>query len=184
MERNGELGRKGAGQSSEGHLKDPVWLDVWQLRVPSKLQHFIWKGCKNILAVRVNLQCRGMQLETCCPQCGEDTETHVHLFFKCSFARVFWFGSPLQLDVNLVEGDDFLECWKWLWKKYSDEVEADKLMRWVVCGLWRLWKCRNTVVFEKSIMEPRSALESLFRQWSEFEGEGGSKELSQGRNAG
>ncbi|XP_068339018.1 uncharacterized protein [Pyrus communis] len=29
MEWNGELGRKGMGQSSEDHLKDPIWLAVW-----------------------------------------------------------------------------------------------------------------------------------------------------------
>lgn len=99
MEQNGELGRKGMGQSSEDHLKDHIWLAVWQLPVPPKLQHFIWKGCKNILAVRYNLQRRGVRLETCCPHCGEDMKTLVHLFFKCSFTRIFWFGSPLQLDV-------------------------------------------------------------------------------------
>lgn len=108
MERNGELGRKGKGQSSEGHIKDPIWLDVWQLQVPPKPRHFIWKGCKNILAVCSKLQHRGVRLETCCPHYGDDVETQVHLFFKCSFTRIFWFGSPLQLDVVSVEGGDFL----------------------------------------------------------------------------
>lgn len=154
MERNGELGLKGTGQSSEGHIKDPIWLDVWQLQVPPKPRHFIWKGCKNILAVRSKLQRRGVRLETCCPHYGDDVETQVHLFFKCSFTRIFWFGSLLQLDVVSVEGGDFLECWKWINRKYSVEVEADKLMRWVVCGLWRIWKCRNNVVFVKMAVKP------------------------------
>lgn len=109
MECNGELGRKMMGQASGGHLMDHIWRDLWQLQVPLNLIHFIWKGCNNILAVPANLQRRGIRLEACCPQCGENVETQVHLFFKCSFAKVFWFGSLLQLDANLVKGSDFLE---------------------------------------------------------------------------
>ena len=59
----------------------------------------------------------------------EDTEAQVHLFFKCPFARVFWFGYPSQLDVMSVEGEDFLMCWKWLLGKYGEVREGDRLMR-------------------------------------------------------
>lgn len=45
-------------------------------------------------------------------------------------------------------------------------------MRWVVYGLWHIWKCRNIVVLEKTIMEPCLALEFLHRQWSKIEGWG------------
>ncbi|XP_050141084.1 uncharacterized protein LOC126617057 [Malus sylvestris] len=169
MNSNGELGRKGVGQSSGDHVKDLIWGAIWQLKVPPKLSHFIGKGCKNILAVRSNLQRRGIQLEIVCPHCGDDMETQVHLFFKCSFARVFWFGSPLQLDVVSVEGEDFLACWNWLLKKYGVAEEGDRLMRWVVCGLWRIWKCRNSMVFEQTLVEPNVALELLQKHWGEIE---------------
>lgn len=94
------------------------------MNVPPKLRHFIWKGCKNVLAVRSNLQRRGVHLANECPHCGEDIETQVHIFFKCPFSRVFWFGSPLQLIVMLVEGDDFLACWKWMSAKYGAVEEV------------------------------------------------------------
>lgn len=92
----------------------------------------------------------------------------MHLFFKCPFARVFWFSSPLQLDVGTVEGGDFLQCWKGLCNKYGGEKESDQLLRWVVCGLWRIWKCRNSAVFEKVVCEPRVALDLLHQQWREI----------------
>lgn len=44
MNMNGELGRR--GQSSCDATKDTIWMAVWWLRVPPKLRHFIWKGCK------------------------------------------------------------------------------------------------------------------------------------------
>lgn len=97
----------------------------------------------------------------------------MHLFFHCLFARVFWFGSPLQLDVLTVEGGDFLECWKWLCKKYDEVMDTEQLMHWVVCGLWRIWKCRNNAVFEKVIIPQCEALELLNQMVRELEGNGG-----------
>ncbi|TQD68687.1 hypothetical protein C1H46_045780 [Malus baccata] len=117
----------------------------------------------------MNLVRRGVRLETNCPHCGNEGETQVHLFFKCPYARVFWFGSPLQMDVVSVEGEDFLECWKWLCRKYGLEVEGVQFMRWVVCGLWRIWKCRDQMVFEKTMVEPNVALELLQGHWGELD---------------
>lgn len=56
MNRNGELGRKGVGQPSRDTNKDSVWRALWQLKVPPKFYHFVWKGCRNIIAMRTNLQ--------------------------------------------------------------------------------------------------------------------------------
>ncbi|KAB2628840.1 hypothetical protein D8674_033635 [Pyrus ussuriensis x Pyrus communis] len=84
------------------------------------------------------------------------------------FARVFWFGSPLQLDVALVVGEDFLAYWKWLCAKYEGEGETNDLIRWVVCGLWRIWKCRNSLVFEKTAVEPIVALQLLRQHLAEM----------------
>ena len=30
-------------------LKDKVWKSIWRLKCPSKIKHFLWKACKNIL---------------------------------------------------------------------------------------------------------------------------------------
>ncbi|XP_068344126.1 uncharacterized protein [Pyrus communis] len=68
----------------------------------------------------------------------------------------------------MVEGMDFLECWKWLCAKYGKEGEAWDLMRWVVGGLWRIWKCRNSLVFEKVAVEPFVAIQLLKQQWKEM----------------
>lgn len=51
MNRNGELGRKSVGQSSRADNKDLMWRDIWRLKVPPKLCHFVWTGCKIILAM-------------------------------------------------------------------------------------------------------------------------------------
>ncbi|XP_050104673.1 uncharacterized protein LOC126584279 [Malus sylvestris] len=173
METNGELRRKSGGQSSTEDEKDSTWADLWRLEVPPKLCHFIWRGCRNILAVRNNLRRRGIRINIGCPLCNEEVETQVHLFFRCPFVRVFWFGSPLQLDVVTVEGGDFLECWKSLCNKFGDLQDAGHFIRWVSCGLWRIWKCRNSVVFKGILIPPCAALELLSQQVWEVVNSGG-----------
>ncbi|KAB2626236.1 ribonuclease H protein [Pyrus ussuriensis x Pyrus communis] len=42
-------------------------------------------------------------------------------------------------------------------------------MRWVVRGLWRLWKCRNSLVFENKTVDPIDAVRMLQQQWQELE---------------
>lgn len=42
-------------------------------------------------------------------------------------------------------------------------------MRWVVCGLWRLWKCRNSLVFQNKIVELIDVVRMLQQQWKELE---------------
>lgn len=39
-------------------------------------------------------------------------------------------------------------------KRYDREKERGDLRRWLVFGLWRLRKCRNTMVFEKKTVHP------------------------------
>lgn len=89
-------------------MKDTVWSSMWQLEVPQKLKHFIWRCCKNLLAVRVKLHCWRIRLDTSCPNYGKAEETQ-HLLFHCPFAHVFWFGCPIQLDSTLVQGKLFLK---------------------------------------------------------------------------
>ncbi|KAM1993517.1 hypothetical protein ACFX16_009840 [Malus domestica] len=61
-----------------------------------------------------------------------------------------------------------MQCWVWLCDKYGKMEDACALMCWVVCGLWRIWKCRNNVVFEKIVIDPTVAMHLFRQQWEEI----------------
>ncbi|RXH78263.1 hypothetical protein DVH24_001781 [Malus domestica] len=42
-------------------------------------------------------------------------------------------------------------------------------MKWVVFGLWRIWKSRNSLVFERKIVVPIESIMLLRKQRCEFE---------------
>jgi len=64
-----------------------VFSKLWSCKaVPSTL-FTSWTVMKNKIATRVNLERRGVLVESssCC-LCGKEEESYRHLFFDCSFA--------------------------------------------------------------------------------------------------
>ena len=54
--------RPGAADGSRG--KDDFWQRLWKIDCPPKIKHFLWRLSHNTLALRKNLQRRGMKLDT------------------------------------------------------------------------------------------------------------------------
>ncbi|CAL9013929.1 unnamed protein product [Prunus brigantina] len=168
LRRNGELGRKAEGETSQGNQQQRIWKSIWGLPVPPKIRTFLWKCCRNVLAVKENLLHRGIDVDTTCTLCGREGESQVHLFFTCEFARLFWFASPLQLDPSLVVGEDFIRCWANLLSKYEQVEHYSEILQACAFGLWRIWKTRNGMVFEGQVTDPRDAVECFKNQVQEF----------------
>lgn len=82
-----------------------------------------------------------------CEFCDEFDETEVHIFFGCEFSRVFWFGMVLQINMMNMGARDFLEGWQRLVEKMEKETDAALILQQGAFRLWRIWKCRNEVVF-------------------------------------
>jgi hypothetical protein len=78
----------GQGGSSSGGKK--VWKELWKLKCPSKIKHFLWRLTYNSHPLRYNLARRGMHIDTCFVVCGRLGEDGAHLFFKCKLAKHIW----------------------------------------------------------------------------------------------
>ena len=63
----------------------------WSKNIPSKVNVFLWRVKLNKLPSRVNLDRRGIEVDsTLCPSCLEDIETVNHSFFNCGMAKDLW----------------------------------------------------------------------------------------------
>jgi hypothetical protein len=84
-DRRTSMQSRGGGSSSAiaSRVDDPFWKRLWNLSCPKKMTHFLWRMGHNSLALRVNLQRRGMKMDTWCVMCGRYDEDGAHLFFKC-----------------------------------------------------------------------------------------------------
>ncbi|BFG21532.1 hypothetical protein CerSpe_078060 [Prunus speciosa] len=168
LRKNGELGWKAEGDCSHGNDQKKFWRNIWRLQVPPKLRAFVWRGCRNALAVKGNLRRRSVDVDNTCALCGHEGESQVHLFFRCEHARVFWFGSSLQLDVLQLVGEEFSECWESILKKYENHLNYQEILQVVVFGLWCLWKTRNSAVFEGIVTDPTTMVRCLQAQVQEY----------------
>lgn len=89
--------RRGPSSSATASRSDdPFWKQMSNLSCPKKMTHFLWRMGHNCLALRANLQKRGMKLDTRCVVCGRYDEDGAHMFFKCKNVRQVW--TDLQLE--------------------------------------------------------------------------------------
>ncbi|KAI5346475.1 hypothetical protein L3X38_014354 [Prunus dulcis] len=120
------------------------------------------------MVVRHNLKMRRVPVDNGCAFCAHEDETQEHLFFFCDFARAMWFASPLQFDVRTLGEGDFLACWKTLREFYDTRGRVEEALQLVAFVLWRIWKCRNTLVFTGVRIQPCDAVALLLTQVDEF----------------
>ncbi|KAL0374642.1 UNVERIFIED_CONTAM: putative mitochondrial protein [Sesamum radiatum] len=73
-----------------------LWRSVWQANIPNKTKVFLWRAIRNILPSAGNLQKRRMLESSVCPMCEVETETPIHSFLHCTFARQVWALSCLR----------------------------------------------------------------------------------------
>lgn len=89
------------------HTEDFDWIrDVWKPTCSPKMKVFIWSTIQNALPLGENLQRRGINAQVNCPRCNE-SETSLHTFFLCPFAKKVWEGIPLKETVHIAVTDTF-----------------------------------------------------------------------------
>ena len=60
-----------------------IWKGIWQLRVPNKIRHFVWRIYNNALPIMVNLYRRQIVPSACCAQCNALPEDFLHVVWSC-----------------------------------------------------------------------------------------------------
>ncbi|XP_074315550.1 uncharacterized protein LOC141651750 [Silene latifolia] len=137
---------------------------LWKLPISNKLKVFLWKFMANALPVGSEFLKRKMDWQSSCSLCDESSpcvESISHLFRDCSFAKALWFGCPLGL--RITGGVDIdARVWVINWVTYFlIGPDPNSLLFPLIATLWRIWCCRNEMVFKKRRPWPLSALNSI-----------------------
>jgi hypothetical protein len=121
----------------------PAFLPaVWDLKIPPRIQIFLWLFSQNKIMTTDNLRKRGIPKPLECMMCKE-LESVKHLFFECLVARIVWDDVFKVFDVLVTDFESIAA--KWLCNK--------KFMHFNVVTfavLWGLWNNRNSLVFNHS----------------------------------
>ncbi|GJS23490.1 RNA-directed DNA polymerase, eukaryota, reverse transcriptase zinc-binding domain protein [Tanacetum coccineum] len=73
------------------HTKCGGHETIWNKLVPKKVNIFVWRAIEGRLPVRVELNKRGIDLDSVlCPCCNNSVETCAHCFVTCDLAMGVW----------------------------------------------------------------------------------------------
>ena len=118
------------------------WNGVWQLRVPNKIKHFIWRACNNALPAKCNLARRRIVNSDLCDLRNRELESSLYALWQCNevaamWASCHWFQAtihppPLSFCDLL---DRFLQ------------VSGDYRKELFAMVTWSLWNRRNSIHF-------------------------------------
>lgn len=111
---------------------------------------------------------RKVTMEMICPMCCSDCETFPHLFLDCRFAQVVWRFLPIGLVPSMNEHGSTLAWFDSLLDRWKGSEEGSHTITLAVFIMWRLWKCRNNMVFNGVRTEPQEAILMAVKDATEF----------------
>ncbi|CAN6374879.1 unnamed protein product [Urochloa humidicola] len=120
--------------------EDEIWKKIWKLGCPGKVKQFLWRFTHNTLAVRRNLERRGLKIDTRCVMCNRHIEDGGHLFFNCKHVKQLWTDLALETHRRSLEGGTSVREVM----AYILRLEERVKMR-VIILLWQWWTERNRV---------------------------------------
>lgn len=120
-------------ESEERDMVSQFTKIIWKLQILPKLKVFLWKLHHNAMAVKGNLENRGINVSPKCDYCGKDWKDVQHLFRFCRLARPAWATCYLAIRYILVF--------------YSKDGVNSPRIEIFVAMLWSLWVTRNEKAF-------------------------------------
>ena len=113
---------------------------VWNNVGPLKYQFHSWMFAQNILKTLDRLQRFNITMNEDCYLCGQEKETHEHLFFKCIYSQKWLDILNKWLQSNIPDREYI--GW-WTGKRFK-KLRQKKYMAFVIAGLiYHIWNMRN-----------------------------------------
>ena len=122
------------------------WKSLWQLRVPNKIKHFVWRACNDALLTKENLHRRHVMDSDTYDLCREHSEDIVHALWLCKEITCVWFSLEWFHQVVPVQPSNFRELLV-RFMPCQDEYKAEIF----VIAAWCVWNRRNAIHFNRAV---------------------------------
>ncbi|KAK6126239.1 hypothetical protein DH2020_040011 [Rehmannia glutinosa] len=144
------------------------WSNLWSLNIPPKVQHFVWRICRDCLPTRDNLTRRHIQVEICCVICRNHIENCWHLFVDCQFAQECM--TAIGVDSYVKEWARTAESFEELMVKCLAHKDKGPISKFVMM-LWSIWRQMNEILWnnaKKSLVGTVRIAECVLKEWLKF----------------
>lgn len=78
-------------ENSHSSIMPKWWKSLWHLKIPQKVQVFMWHVVNGALPTKMALAKRRLQMEERCNGCSK-AKSLSHALFECGFAKAMWWG--------------------------------------------------------------------------------------------
>ncbi|XP_071695352.1 uncharacterized protein [Rutidosis leptorrhynchoides] len=116
--------------------------------IPQKLGIFVWWALKNRLPTRVELEKRGVHIDSLlCPLCNKEIETVEHAIFECDHAKMVWDRILKWWEVSPSINVGILNAFRGtnIGGRSTNEKRIWQAIEWITG--YSIWKNRNLKVF-------------------------------------
>ena len=111
--------------------------------MPQKIKLFIWKACKDILPINLNLYRKKISSSLTCELCDEDPESMMHVLVHCQFAQEVWRHIPLASILNWPPSHLFAD-----FIHHGLQILNSPDIELFFTIAWRLWTARNDRIWD------------------------------------
>ncbi|XP_074368968.1 uncharacterized protein LOC141708989 [Apium graveolens] len=115
------------------------WKQVWNLQIPLKVKHFIWRAITNVLPTKDQLLIKRVPVLIMCPVCNMETETALHSQVSSSFFKLCWDSLNVNTNCNTYN------CFKQWFANTVQSLEKKAIEEMVMVCL-AIRKNRNAIV--------------------------------------
>lgn len=120
----------------------------WVKEVPIKVNVCIWKVLLDKLPTRVNLNIRGLNVEsTRCDICDNGDETISHVVFSCQIAVDIWSQIARWWDLDIPIVHSVGELFEWLDNLVLSSSCKKAFTVVIITTIWSIWRFRNDWIF-------------------------------------
>ncbi|XP_020267043.1 uncharacterized protein LOC109842598 [Asparagus officinalis] len=147
---------------SSGGQKSKFFNMIWKSSIPLKVKVHLWIISKRKLNTKDILIKKGWSGDPLCPLCLGENETHDHIFIHCPFAREVWKFLLPSFPANNwpLSTEDLLLL------HIVPNISPDIKAIWKIllpCFCWRIWFCRNSLVFKDIQLNPMHTASDIAR---------------------
>lgn len=145
---NGKFSIKSALEALRTPLPKVPWAPiVWFKQSIPRWAFIMWLVCWGRLSTKDRLLSWGMQVDPLCVLCNCRHESHLHLFFDCSFSACLW-GRILQMFGISRRPVELGREISWAIHHVKKEGFSSALYKLAMAGtVYYIWKARNDSVF-------------------------------------
>ena len=137
------------------------WKKTWNLQVPTKVKHFVWRACTNCLPTKMALRSKRVEVTDSCPICCNSLKDTLHALIKYHGAKDVWRGLTLG-DIS-AHVNSFEKWWLQVLHNINTNVATMTTMT-----VWNLWNNRNKLVWNNKRSSASGIISSaanILSQW-------------------